>query len=97
MALTKIPIPWADGTSDRVYLEIESEGGSQTINVTSDYNYTGFERNIQFVFKTNATGKGTISEATLNIRQFSDDLVVATFDDQVATYEEQRAGYMPKN
>lgn len=94
MAKQVLKVPWGDKTSDNIYLELDPDiTGYQEVVVSSDVNSTGQERTQKITFVTKSPYHENQSEANLTVLQLSDSMVIATFDDIVATYDNIKSGY----
>ena len=97
--MTKVSIPWDDGSGDNSYIDYTGiEGNSESL-ITSDTNLTGVERRKTLVFRTTTTGVITAqqAEAYLTVVQMTDSLIIATFSNIVSMYDDQKAGYKQQN
>lgn len=83
--MSKITIPWDDGSGDNLYIESTGQPGNNELPITSDFNDTGFERRKTLIFKTQSNGK-LPSEAYLTVIQKTDNLIVAIYDNIGSSY-----------
>lgn len=85
--MAKVTIPWGDGSGDNFYIDYTGVEGSSESLITSDINQTGVERRKTIVFITTTSNVVTAlqSEAYLTVIQKTDSLVVAMFNNTVAT------------
>lgn len=86
--MAKVTIPWGDGSGDNFYIDYtEVEGSSESL-IISDINQTGVERRKTLVFRTTTPNVVTAlqAEAYLTVIQKTDSLVVAMFNNTVATF-----------
>ena len=90
-----VTIPWDDGSGDSIYLNFSTVVETGQATVTSDFNYTGYERSKVLSFRTTTNGlsNGEQAVAYLTVIQKTDGLVVAQFEDTVSIYDETKAGY----
>lgn len=95
MAENLVTIPWDDGSGDNIYLNFNTVVTTGQATITSDFNYTGFERTKVLSFRTTTQGvsSGEQAVAYLTVIQRTDGLVVAQFEDTVSIYDDQKAGY----
>lgn len=95
--MAKVTIPWGDGSGDNFYIDYTGVKGSSESLITSDINQTGVERRKTLVFRTTTSNVVTAlqSEAYLTVIQKTDSLVVAMFNNTVATFGtlEVKAGW----
>lgn len=93
--MAKVSIPWNDGSGDNFYIDYTGIEGSSESLITSDTNLTGVERRKTLVFRTTTTGVTTAqqAEAYLTVVQMTDSLIVATFYNIDAMYDDQKARY----
>lgn len=102
MAIQKTTIAWDDGSGDNFYVSFDPAKlpGTTSVEVTSDFNYTGKQREKTVTFTTNAPGIPTASQDSrqLKVIQLTDNLVIAVWDSAqtVATYNDVKAGF-PKS
>lgn len=102
MAIQKTTIAWGDGSGDNFYVSFDPDKlpGTTSVEVTSNFNYTGKQREKTVTFTTNAPGISTASQDSrqLKVIQLTDNLVIAVWDSAqtVATYNDVKAGF-PKN
>lgn len=95
--MSKITIPWGDGSGDNFYIDyIGVKVGSELL-ITSDINQTGVERRKTIVFRTTTSNVviALQAEAYLTVIQKTDSLVVAMFNNTVATFgtSQTKAGW----
>lgn len=90
-----VTIPWDDGSGDSIYLNFSTVFTTGQATITSDFNYTGYERSKVLSFRTTTNGlsSGEQAVAYLTVIQKTDGLVVASFEDTVSIYDDQKAGY----
>lgn len=95
--MAKVTIPWGDGSGDNFYIDYTGVEGSSESLITSDINQTGVERRKTLVFRTITSNVVTTlqAEAYLTVIQKTDSLVVAMFNNAVATFGtlEVKAGW----
>lgn len=95
--MAKVTIPWGDGSGDNFYIDYTGVEGSSESLITSDINQTGVERRKTLVFRTTTSNVVTAlqDEAYLTVIQKTDSLVVAMFNNTVATFGtlEVKAGW----
>lgn len=95
--MAKVTIPWGDGSGDNFYIDYTGVEGSSESLITSDINQTGVERRKTMVFRTTTLNVVTAlqAEAYLTVIQKTDSLVVAMFNNTVATFgtSEVKAGW----
>ena len=93
---TFVAIPWADGTTDYIYLNFSKVESTGIISVSSDSNNFGMERTKIFGFQgvIPANQEGFQAIAYLRVLQQVDNLVVATFESQTSIYDDNKAGYI---
>lgn len=95
--MSKVTIPWGDGSGDSFYIDYTGVEGSSESLITSDINQTGVERRKTLVFRTTTSNVVTAlqSEAYLTVIQKTDSLVVAMFNNTVATFgtSQTKAGW----
>lgn len=95
--MAKATIPWGDGSGDNFYIDYTGIEGSSESLIISDINQTGVERRKTLVFRTTISNVVTAlqSEAYLTVIQKTDSLVVAMFNNTVATLgtSEVKAGW----
>lgn len=97
--MAKVTIPWGDGSVDNFYIDYTGVEGSSESLITSDINQTGVERRKTLVFRTTTSTSNVVtalqSEAYLTVIQKTDSLVVAMFNNTVATFgtSEVKAGW----
>lgn len=95
--MAKVTIPWDDGSGDNFYIDYTGVEGSSESLITSDINQTGVERRKTLVFRTITSNVVTAlqAEAYLTVIQKTDSLVVAMFNNIVATLgtSEVKAGW----
>lgn len=86
--MAKVTIPWGDGSGDNFYIDYTGVEGSSESLITSDINQTGVERRKTLVFRTTTSNVVTAlqSEVYLTVIQKTDSLVVAMFNNTVATF-----------
>jgi hypothetical protein len=86
--MAKVTIPWGDGSGDNFYIDYTGVEGSSELLIISDINQTGVERRKTLVFRTTTSNVVTAlqSEAYLTVIQKTDSLVVAMFNNTVATF-----------
>lgn len=84
--MNEIILDWEDGTSDKIYLRLNPTTGE--IGVYSDANNTGVTRARNIVMFGSSTNLSTNQQAkaVLHVVQQINNLIVATFDNTVATY-----------
>lgn len=98
MSIQTISIPWASNTSDSIHLQWDDSSiiGGQRVTlpttITSDYNYTGEDREKTVTFRTTGTS-GPQASKELKIIQTSDDLIIATYTDVYSTHSSNKAGF----
>lgn len=94
--MAKVTIPWNDGSGDNFYIDYTGGGSSESL-ITSDINQTGVERRKTIVFRTTTSNIviALQAEAYLTVIQKTDSLVVAMFNNTVATFgtSEIKAGW----
>ena len=97
--MTKVSIPWDDGSGDNFYIDYTGIEGSSESLITSDTNLTGVERRKTLVFRTTTTRVAIAqqAEAYLTVVQMTDSLIVATFSNIVSLYDDVKAGYRQQN
>lgn len=95
--MAKVTIPWGDGSGDNFYIDYTRVEGSSESLITSDINQTGVERRKTIVFRTTTSNVVTAlqAEAYLTVIQKADSLVVAMFNNTVATFgtSQTKAGW----
>lgn len=95
--MAKVTIPWGDGSGDNFYVDYTGVEESSESLITSDINQTGVERRKILVFRTTTSNVATAlqAEAYLTVIQKTDSLVVAMFNNTVATFgtSETKAGW----
>lgn len=95
--MAKVTIPWGDGSGDNFYIDYTGVEGSSESLITSDINQTGVERRKTLVFRTITSNVVTAlqAEAYLTVIQKTDSLVVAMFNNTVATFgtSQTKAGW----
>lgn len=97
--MAKVTIPWGDGSGDNFYIDYTGVEGSSESLIISDINQTGVERRKTLVFRTTTSTSNVVtalqSEAYLTVIQKPDSLVVAMFNNTVATFgtSEVKAGW----
>lgn len=95
--MAKVTIPWGDGSGDNFYIDYTGVEGSSESLITSDINQTGVERRKTLVFRTTTSNVviALQTEAYLTVIQKTDSLVVAMFNNTVATFGtlEVKAGW----
>ena len=95
--MAKVTIPWGDGSGDNFYIDYTGVEGSSESLITSDINQTGVKRRKTLVFRTTTSNVVTAlqAEAYLTVIQKTDSLVVAMFNNIVATFgtSEVKAGW----
>lgn len=95
--MSKVTIPWGDGSGDNFYIDYTGVEGSSESLITSDINQTGVERRKTIVFRTTISNVVTAlqAEAYLTVIQKTDSLVVAMFNNTVATFgtSQTKAGW----
>lgn len=95
--MAKVTIPWGDGSGDNFYIDYTGVKGSSESLIASDINQTGVERRKTLVFRTTTSNVVTAlqAEAYLTVIQKTDSLVVAMFNNTVATFGtlEVKAGW----
>lgn len=94
--MAKVTIPWGDGSGDNFYIDYTGVEGSSESLITSDINQTGVERRKTLVFRTISNVVTALqAEAYLTVIQKTDSLVVAMFNNTVATFGtlETKAGW----
>ena len=95
--MSKVTIPWGDGSGDNFYIDYTGVEGSSESLITSDINQTGVERRKTLVFRTTTSNVVTAlqAEAYLTVIQKTDSLVVAMFNNTVVTFgtSETKAGW----
>lgn len=95
--MAKVTIPWGDGSGDNFYIDYTGVEGSSESLLTSDINQTGVERRKTIVFRTTISNVVTALqvEAYLTVIQKTDSLVVAMFNNTVATFgtSQTKAGW----
>lgn len=102
MAIQKTTIAWGDGSGDNFYVSFDPAKlpGTTSVEVTSDTNYTGSQRQKIVTFATNAPNVSAEAQVSrqLKVIQLSDNLVIATWDtaQTVGLYENTKAGF-PKS
>lgn len=86
--MAKVTIPLDDGSGDKFYIDYTGVDGSSESLITSDINQTGVERRKTLVFRTTTSTVVTAlqAEAYLTVIQKTDNLVVAMFNNTVATF-----------
>lgn len=86
--MAKVTIPWGDGSGDNFYIDYTGVEGSSESLIISDINQTGVERRKTIVFRTTISNVVTAlqSEVYLTVIQKTDSLVVAMFNNTVATF-----------
>lgn len=95
--MAKVTIPWGDGSGDNFYIDYTGVEGSSESLITSDINQTGVERRKTIVFRTTTSNVVTALQAGayLTVIQKTDSLVVAMFNNTVATFgtSQTKAGW----
>lgn len=103
MAIQKTTIAWGDESNDNFYVSYDPAKlpGTTSIEVTSDWNYTGAQREKTVTFTTSVPGVPTASQVQrqLKVIQTSDNLVIATWDTAktVGLYGGTTKAGFPKN
>lgn len=103
MAIQKTTIVWDDGSGDKFYVSFDPAKlpGSTSVEVTSDPNYTGLQRQKTVTFTTNVPGLPPASQDSrqLKVIQLTDNLVIATWDTAktVGLYGGTTKAGFPKN
>jgi hypothetical protein len=98
MSIQTISIPWTTDASDSIHLQWDDSkitGGSLVTiptGITSDYNYTGEDREKTITFRTTGSS-GPQASKTLKVIQTSDSLVIATYTDVHSMYSGNKAGF----
>lgn len=98
MSIQTISIPWASDTSDSIHLQWDDSSitGGQRVTlpttITSDYNYTGEDREKTVTFRTTGTS-GPQASKELKIIQTSDNLIIATYTDVYSILSSNKAGF----
>lgn len=99
MAIQKTTFSWGDSSDDKFYLSYDPDKlpGTTDIEVTSDPNYTGLQRQKTVTFTTNAPNVAISSQVSrqLKVIQLTDNLVIAFWDEAetVGLYDNAKAGY----
>lgn len=99
MAIQKTTISWGDSSGDNFYLSYDPDKlpGTTDIEVTSDPNYTGLQRQKTVTFTTNTPNVAVSSQVSrqLKVIQLTDNLVIAVWDEAetVGLYDNAKAGY----
>lgn len=95
MSVQTISIPWSSDESDSIHLTWDTAGipGAIVVDITSDDNYTGSQRQKNIVFTSSAAPRPS---ETLTVIQGSDNLVIASFTNTVTLYSDVRGGF-PKS
>lgn len=78
-------IPWNDGTGDKVYVNYNPNEKSQTINITSDFNFGNQPRDLIITIQTNSPNIDPdlqVKFSLLVTQQVDNTRVVATFDNK---------------
>lgn len=96
--MAKVTIQWGDGSGDNFYIDYTGVEGSSESLIISDINQTGVERRKTLVFRTTISTNVVTAlqaEAYLTVIQKTDSLVVAMFNNIVATFgtSEVKAGW----
>lgn len=103
MAIQKTTIAWGDGSGDNFYVSFDPATlpGTASVEVTSDPNYTGVQREKTVTFTTNAPRIPVASQDSrqLKVIQLTDNLVIATWDtaQTVGLYGGTTKAGFPKN
>lgn len=85
---------WGDGTTDKFYVTWDDSTlpGRASVKVASDPNYTGEQRSAQVVFST--VGGSVKVTRTLTVKQKTDNLVIAYYEDTVVSmFSDTKAGF----
>lgn len=96
--MSKITIPWDDGSGDNLYLDLTSILSTSETIVTSDKNLTGFDRKKTLIFKGESgnTAESDRNGAYLTIIQRTDSSIVASFEGIVSMYSGVKATFKGK-
>lgn len=93
---TRIPVSWDDGTEENLYLDF-SDINDGTVKVFSDKNSNGIQRQKTIGFSGVSDNTGdTIPVAYLQVIQLSDDSIVASFDNNISIYDNNKASFKLK-
>lgn len=103
MAIQKKTIAWGDGSGDIFCVSFDPAKlpGTTSVEVTSEPNYTGVQRQKTVTFTTNTPGVPTGSQSSrqLKVIQLTDNLVIATWDTvhTVGLYDNTTKAGFPKS
>lgn len=89
MATTEIA--WGDGSSDKIYVNVDAFGGDQTVLVSSDAHTEYVERTKDITFS--ATAGGTTISRVLTVVQQGKDITIITRNDVAMTENDVAVGY----
>ena len=93
-------IPWNDGTGDKVYVNYNSNEKSQTINITSDFNFGNQPRDLIITIQTNSPNIDPdlqVKFSLLVTQQVDNTRVVATFDNKKSLYSNTSSQYVKQS
>lgn len=100
MTVKTVTIPWGDGTTDKIYLTWNDASlpGVIPVDIASDPNYTGKQREYLSTFIGRGPVGGQNVTKTCTIIQTTDNLVIAVYDSNktVAMHSNVKAGYPKK-
>jgi hypothetical protein len=93
-------IPWNDGTGDKVYVNYNPNEKSQTINITSDFNFGNQPRDLIITIQTNSPNIDPdlqVKFSLLVTQQVDNTRVVATFDSIKSLYSNISSQYVKES
>ena len=93
-------IPWNDGTGDKVYVNYNPNEKSQTINITSDFNFGNQPRDLIITIQTNSPNIDPdlqVKFSLLVTQQVDNTRVVATFDNKKSLYSNISSQYVKQS
>lgn len=93
-------IPWNDGTGDKVYVNYNPNEKSQTINITSDFNFGNQPRDLIITIQTNSPNIDPdlqVKFSLLVTQQVDNTRVVATFDNKKSLYSNTSSQYVKQS
>lgn len=93
-------IPWNDGTGDKVYVNYNPNEKSQTINITSDFNFGNQSRDLIITIQTNSPNIDPdlqVKFSLLVTQQVDNTKVVATFDSIKSLYSNISSQYVKES
>lgn len=93
-------IPWNDGTGDKVYVNYNPNEKSQTINITSDFNFGNQPRDLIITIQTNSPNIDPdlqVKFSLLVTQQVDNTKVVAIFDNIKSLYSNISSQYVKES